>query len=117
MMKTANQIQSEIDGIKKEMIEQKKLDTKQSKTRLKKLKTELSLYTLCLLYIKSEPSPEFVKKEKDRVTNRINMTLEKYVRPTWGSEIEKRKDKREYEKSMDVPKLRKQLSTLYYLLK
>lgn len=116
-MKTIKQIQSEIDDIKKEMIDQQKSDSKESKRRLKKLKTELSFCAICLLYIKSDPSPEFVKKEKDRVTNRINMTLEKYVQPSYGSISERKKDKREYEKSMDIPKLRKQLSTLYYLLK
>lgn len=69
------------------------------------------------MYVQSDPSIDFVKKEKDRITNRINMTLEKYVSLNGFSEIERKRHKKEYEKSMETPKLRKQLSTLYYLLK
>lgn len=128
-MKTIKQIEQEIYYLKLEMSDLQKIslrinksakektESNQAKTKMKKISSKITLYKLCLAYIKTDPSPDFVKNEKDRITNRINMALEKYSEPTWLASIERRKFKKEYEKSMEIPKLRKQLSTLYYLLK
>lgn len=116
-MKTIQTLKSEMEEVMSEMKHEKEVDTKESINRYKKLNKRLCHLKICLLYIESDPSIDFVKKEKDRVTNRINLFMDKYVTPEgWGSSM-KSKHKRDYEKEMGIPKLRKQLSTLHFILR
>lgn len=116
-MKTAKELKSEMKEVLEAMEFQKKKDDKKSANAIRRLKGKLEYLKLCLLYIESKPSEEFVKKEKERLTNRINAFMELYKVPeSWGKTL-KARHKREYEKDMGVFKLRKQLSTIHFILK
>lgn len=116
-MKTIKILKSEMEDIKSDMKREKEADTKESLNRYKKLNAKLSHLKLCLMYLESEPTVEFITKEKDRLTNRVNKLMDLYVEPVGWLKTLKLRHKRDYEKEMGIPKLRKQLSTLYFLLK
>jgi hypothetical protein len=72
---------------------------------------------MCVSYLKSDPSEDFIKKERDRVANRINLLLEAWIEPHESvQEKEAKKMKKLYEKDMGIPQLRNQMSVLNFLL-
>lgn len=86
----------------------------------KDLKTaEQTLFDLKLVaaYLKTNPTEEFVKKERDRVDNRLHQIDVLYIKwiPSEQFDSEKRKRKA-YDKMHDVHKLLEQLKTLDYIL-
>lgn len=116
-MKTTKYMKSEIDTVMKDMKDAKDLDSPASKRLYKKLKKRLDYLNVCLMYVESEPSSEYLKKEYDRITNRINLLVDAYVQPSYGTMSERKKDKRDYEKKMELPKLRSQLMTVNFIMK
>lgn len=116
-MKTTKELKSEMKEVLEAMEFQKKKDDKKSANAIKRLKAKLDYLKMCLLYIESNPSVEFIIKEKERLTNRINAFMELYKVPEdWGKTM-KSNHRKAYEKDMGIPKLRKQLSTIHFILK
>ena len=76
---------------------------------VKKMKARKEYLTTRISYLQTNPSPEFLKKEKDRLLNRNNIIMEGMPK------IADKKTKREYEKLMDLPKIRLQLRTLNFI--
>lgn len=116
-MKTIKWMKSEIDSVMKDMKDAKDLDSPASKRMYKKLKKRLDYLTVCFRYVESEPTSEYLKKEYDRISNRINLLADAYIKPSYGTMSEQKKDKKDYEKKMDLPKLRTQLMTVNFIMK
>ena len=85
---------------------------------VKKIKKRIIFLKVCMYYVQSNPSQDFLEKERDRIINRVNMFLENYV--PLNPEKYMKKDisshKKKFEKEMDIPKLRTQLTTINFIL-
>lgn len=91
---------------------------KSIKATIKRDKTRQAFIKTCLLYINTSPNEDYLKREAERISNRINLLLKGY-RPLDDERHTKSqitKHKNEYEKEMGVPKIRKQLTTINFLL-
>lgn len=89
---------------------------KSIKAAIKRDKTRQAFLKTCLLYINTSPNEDYLKREVERISNRINLLLKGY-RPLDDERHTKSqitKHKNEYEKEMGVPKIRKQLTTINY---
>lgn len=91
-------------------------------TNIRKVKDRRRFVKKCIEYISTNPHEEFLQKEKDRLSNRINLFRAQYKEPDeehlanmTGREASKLRIA--YEKEMGLPKLRKHLRTINYLLK
>jgi len=85
---------------------------------VKKLKKRITFLKTCMYYMQTEPSMEFLEKEKDRLNNRINMFMETYV-PLDSTKYMKKDlsaHKKGFEKEMGIPKIKSQLVTINFLL-
>jgi len=133
-MKTAAFLQKEIDLLveataknkqeisslynKKELSEYDRKEIKKCKAAIKRDKSRQSFLKTCLLYIKTEPNEDYLKKEVDRISNRINLLMTNYT-PLDDERCTKSQistHKKNYEKEMGVPKIRTQLTTINFLL-
>ena len=87
----------------RKQIRQLKAENKRNKLRQSFLKT-------CLLYINTQPKEDYLKSEAERISNRINLLLKD------KDFNNNKKAKAEYEKEMGIVKIRKQLTTINFLL-
>jgi len=98
--------------------EYERKEAKKTKAAMKRDKSRQAFIKTCLLYIKTQPNEDYLKKEADRISNRINLLMEKY-KPLTDSRFTKSQvsvHKKSYEKEMGIPKIRTQLTTLNFLL-
>ncbi len=89
---------------------------------IKKMKARKEYLDTCIAYLQTNPSPDFIEKEKSRLLNRNNVIMdglpkEKTYTNSSGFIDSKRwkKAKKEYEKLMELPKVRLQLKTLNFI--
>lgn len=71
------------------------------------------------MYIESFPSSEFINKELDRLQNRFYMIIELQPEPAQGSDYknpEFKKIFKKWEDENDLPKLKKQIKNLKFIL-
>ena len=115
-MKTIKKLQSEMDSVKSEIENYQKIDTPENIRRVKKCRTRFSHLKWCKQYIESNPTQAFLEKERDRLSNRINKFLENYIEPVMANKSEATKEKKAFEKDMGIPKIRKQLTAINFLL-
>jgi hypothetical protein len=111
-MKKITEINDEIKQVLAEM-------EYSEKAVLARLKNKLSYLKICKAYLESNPSEDFLKKEVGRIENRVNKIMELCI-PLDESRALKsdiNKHKKAYESEMGIVTIKKQLSTLYYLLK
>jgi len=111
-MKTEKYLKEQIEKIAHDCFHERE------ENALKVLMDRMSFAKNCLLYIQTNPSEEFLTKERDRINNRVDMLMKSYVglNETKNSVSKCLKHKKDYEKEMGIPHLRKQLSTLNFLL-
>jgi uncharacterized protein YicC (UPF0701 family) len=109
-MKTEKQLKAEIKEVLSEIQEADKIPGKEGKKLLKKAKQKLAYLKVCLMYIETHPNPEFLKKEKSRISNRIERLRESFD-PT-SSPLKRTA----WDKEMGIPKLKTHLSTINFLL-
>lgn len=115
-MKTAKEIKDEIQQVKdglSEGIEQKSLTAKEEKSYRERLRW---LNLICQ-YVESIPSESFVKKEIERVKERINLRMNAFVVNEKWDLMTIKKEKKKHRKSYEIPKLEEQLRALNYILK
>lgn len=127
-MKSAQFFKDEIESLRSEMadakkqLNQPKVDeklAKQLRGTVKRNRKKIEEFTLYLRYAETNPSEDYLKREIDRISNRINLFMEKYV-PLDPERFDKKTctaHKMGYEKEMGTTKLRKQLTTLCFIVK
>lgn len=119
-MKHPSDIQAELNEItdlltNKELIELRSIN----KATQTKMKNKIPLLRLCLNYLKSNPTEEFIEKEIDRIENKISLRMmlfdeskfEALAKPVVA------KLRKEHEQLHEIKKLRNQVRTLRYLVK
>ena len=113
-MKTVKMIKEKLKELEGQMAWEQKEKKKVSKMNQQRFDT----LTTCKLYLMSKPSEAFVLKERARIENRINLLVKAYVPldPETNKKSVCKKDKSDYEKSVSIPNLRQQLTTLNFLL-
>lgn len=111
-MKTQKLIRQEIDEIERQM-----RDKDITKGILNSLKSKREKLQLCITYLSHNPTADFLKKEIDRIENRlkrIDEDIDKMINPNAYPEVQK-KIRNGLEKEYNVRHLKQQLSTLKYL--
>lgn len=111
-MKKVQDIQKEVDEINEELAANKKRKKGEvgflKAGAVKKLKSRKEYLLTCIAYLNTNPTQEFIDKEKERLMGRNNKIME-------GMPDGSRKIKRDYEKLMDLPKIRLQMRTLQFI--
>jgi hypothetical protein len=106
--------------IKKEIsdIEHRILHEEMKPATEKKLRNKIPHLNHLIRYVESEPSPEFIKSEIERIEAKINLRMAGFDTESIKDWAKKdfNKVKKEYEKFHEIPKLREQVRTLRYLL-
>lgn len=127
-MKTVAFFKEEIEKLRSKMADAKKqLDSprvneeyaKQLRGTIKRNKKRMEEYTFYMRYAETSPNKDFLQKEVERLTNRINKFIETYVSLD-ETKFDKKTcsaHKRNYEKDMGILKLRKQMTAINFLLR
>ena len=121
-MKSISEIQTEINGIDGILIANSKLKSNNSEklkpAKVKALKKRKDYLKLCIAYLQTNPSQEFVESEKARIENRITLIDKSFTKTTkdFGLYSLYQKAKKEHRKIMEVPKLQMQLKTIDFIL-
>jgi len=119
-MKNANDIKKEISDLHAEIIFLDKSDDKKDVALRKKLRAKLPQLKQYLLYLETNPTREYLEKESARLSNRLNEIEEKH-NPVRNPERFTRSQvsimKKAFEREWDLPKIRKQLKAINYILR
>ena len=114
-MKTERQLKEEMDSI------QVDLSTKDlKKMQISRLKKRYSFLKLCVHYLQSQPTKEFLQSEKERLNNKINLINAGYVPNEMylkqGLHKEEKKEHKDYNKIMSMAKYQEQLKSIKFLI-
>ncbi len=126
-MKNEKIVAEEIIGITNEIeanqkrITGKKEDAKSDrsfKSAIKRQRSRLEYLKFCKTYLSTSPTEEFLTAERDRLSNRVSLFLKNYksLDSTRHMQKEISKHRSDFEKEHGIPKLRRQLQCLNYLL-
>ncbi len=115
-MRSLVEIKAEMDGIQVALSTGKKL----TKEFIAKEKKRYSFLKLCKVYLEGDPLEGFIKAEKMRIQNRIKVINEGY-KPNQrliDAELKKeeRKEHKDYNNIMGLPKCKQQLKAINFLL-
>lgn len=112
-MKNIKEIQKEVDEIIEAIKESRGKKKGESgfltSGAIKKFMSRKDYLNVCMDYLRTNPTTEFIQKEKDRLLKRNDLIM-KEMPERLG-----KKEKRDYEKLMDLPKIRLQLRTLQFI--
>ncbi len=116
-MKSAEFIQAEIAKL---MVKAQSLDKydKKEKKEINSIKKRMAFMRTCMFYVQTNPDKDFLTREKERLYNRINAFMKDYV-PLADDKFKKSdvtKHRASFEKEMDIPKLRKFITTINFIL-
>lgn len=115
-MKSIKQLQQEMANIQVQISTEDDLST----PAINKLKKRYSFLKLCIMYLEEKPTIEFLDKEKDRLTNRVNLINAGYEPDkrliASGLKKEEQAEHSDYNKLMGMPKLKEQLKSISFLL-
>lgn len=92
---------------------------KKDKALAKKKRNKIPQLTQYLHYVQTEPTEDYCKKEIARIENRLDKIKKQYQPPVNEYKFTKPQlsaMKKNYEKTWDVPKLKKQLQAMNYIL-
>lgn len=112
-MKTLQQVKDRIE----EILNEYSTLRRNGKNLPQKTKMEYEFLQPLWLYLETNPRPEFLEKEKNRIWTRIEL-IEKSYSPLSDEypDLAKKKHKSDYIKGMDVAKLKAELKVINYLL-
>ena len=119
-MKTTKIIQKEMDSVRQQINELEKYEDKKSISARKRLRKKLPELKQYFLYLETNPTKEFCEKEVERLSDRINEISKLYIPPKETAIFTKKQlstMKTAFEKQWDLPKVRKQLMAVSYILK
>lgn len=113
-MRTIKQVNEEIKEI------EHRLKTEELKKSVStKFRKRIQYLKHCVMYIETNPSPQYMKDEIKKVETKVNLRMAQFVLE--GVEAMPKsvvsKLKREHEKKYEIPKLKEQIRTLKYILK
>lgn len=113
-MRTVKQVKDEIKEI------EHRLQTEELKKAVNtKLRKRIQYLRHCIMYIETNPSPQFIKDEIKKVETKIDLRMNQFVLD--GIEQMPKsvvaKLRREHEKMYEIPKLKEQVKTMKYILK
>lgn len=115
-MKSIKQIQDEMNSIQVEISTGKDL----SDTMINRLKKRYSFMVMCKMYLESNPTVEFLDKEKDRLSNRVNLINAGYEPNQRLIEANLRKEEQaehnDYNKIMGLKLVKDQLQSIKFIL-
>lgn len=115
-MKTADQIQKTIYELRASAEALKDSQDPKEIREKNRLLTRIDFHKFCKHYLLSSPSEDFIQKEIERLTNRINMFHKEWKEPENLPKKDAKKLLLEYEKGMGIPQIRKQITTLNFLI-
>jgi hypothetical protein len=86
-----------------------------SPRELSSARKRITFLNTCKAYLKDMPSEDFLRKERDRINNRVKLISEGY--DYWKScQMKGKNSIDDYNKEMGVSDLMLQLKTIYFLL-
>lgn len=90
------------------------------KNEISKLKKRYSFLKLCVSYIQSNPTSEFLQNEKKRLSNKIKLINDGYIPNKrfleQGLYKEEKKEHKDYNKIMGIDKWKEQLKSIVFLI-
>lgn len=92
-------------------------DVRKSKQKFNKLKKRGAGIKLLMMYLETNPSEDFLRKEHARISNRISLLMDDCVQGEREMNIKYKARLKKYCKEMGVDKLKTQLSAINYILK
>jgi len=117
-MKTVQELKSEISDIKYKIENE---DMKPATER--RLRKRIPFLKTCIMYVESNPSRDFIKKQMEDCENKIDLRMRSFPLDEYMA-MEKppdkptiRKLKMAHEKKYEIPHLRDQVRALRFLLK
>lgn len=116
-MKTKYELQKEID--KRELIGAETPNGQRDGKPYKKAQKEIPFYRDCLHYIESNPSEDFLKKEKLRLENKLALIksgFDKWIKVTQKTTYGNTEPETYYNRIMEVSKFKGQLDVINFLL-
>lgn len=109
-MKSLKQLKEELSQLEK--YGQVKMKPAEKKRHV----AQVNFVRLCISYIESKPNPEYLKKEMERLKNRIEK-IHSGFRSNYEQDTKYYKEaKKNYLKEMNIAQVRSQIKTLNYLL-
>lgn len=107
-----------LEELKKELSELLVTDTRDWKNlQINRFKKRVQFLKLCISYMESEPTPEFLKKEVSRLKKRSELIEDSFPQYTPPKQFDNQKKlKSFYYKEMGIPKINQQLKTLRFLI-
>lgn len=116
-MKKAETIKKRMDELVIEMHQSvSDEDDKAYRKRKKRLKKDFDWLKVCYMYLTTNPTELFLEQEKDRLANRLRLIESGYVYDERQTLDAQKKDKKDYEKTMGVAKIKEQLKTIKFIL-
>jgi hypothetical protein len=119
-MKTVKDVQKEMSELTAEIKILDRKDDKKSIAARKRLRARLPQLKYYILYLETNPSEDYCKKEVAKLTNRMDEILKQYEPPQEPERFTKGQlsaMKKQFEKLWEIPKLRKQAAAINYILK
>ncbi len=121
-MKTVQEVKKEIEEIANTLqTEQRRRSEDRifKKREVTNMKKRLALLKIVSLYLETNPTIEFLKREVDRIENCISLRMVSFVLDDAESKPKTfiSKMRKAHEKMYDIPKLREQVKTMRFILK
>lgn len=109
-MKTINELQKELDNI----MQQDRSDL--TPPQVSRLQSRAAYLRHCIYYLQTHPTEDFIRKESERLSNRISQFDVHY--PLWvgPAGLDDKQKRSTYEREMGYAKIKQQLKTLNFLL-
>lgn len=91
--------------------------TSKEKKELVRMRKRIQYLKVIRLYLEKSPTIDFIKKEIDRIENRINLIDSHFSHSEQADEFLVKQLKKEYDKENGIPQLRIQLRALRFIKK
>jgi len=116
-MKSIIELNKEIDSLILEIKTLEDTEDKKHFRKAKQLRKRVAYLRYILLYLESLPSEEYLKKEKEKMSNRIGLLMLNYQPlDERFTKAQVSKHKKNHEKEMGVTKIKDQLKTIDFLI-
>jgi len=121
-MITKKQIEQKIADLKKEFADVSKSKDEKDQKKIKRMKSMVNkktkFYKTCILYVESEPTEEYIKKQKAQVLVKMENIKKAFKDALSQSQYKEAfaKTEKSFEKELGMTKLKDQLKHLDFLI-